>query len=317
MTPSALQAKRTKQNRDGWLFNLRTRWQLYVLAALPILYLIIFKLWPLYGTIIAFQDFSPHLGILHSPWAGLKHFIRFLTLFQFKRIFLNTLWISCYTILLCFPIPILLALSLNYIDNKRFKKIAQTITFAPHFISTVVVAGMLIQFLHPKMGIVNQLIILFGGQPASFLSKSGSFATIYALSEMWQHAGWNSIVFLAALTGVSHELHESAVIDGATKVQRALHIDIPTILPTIVIMLIISMGDVLGVGFEKVYLLQNNLNLSASEIIPTYVYKVGVIAELPNHSYSAAIGLFNSVISIIMVAIANQVAKKVTETSLW
>lgn len=301
----------------GWLLNLRARWQLYVLALPPVIYLIVFKLWPLYGTIIAFQDFKPNLGILGSPWVGLKHFERFLTLYQFKRIFLNTLWISCYTILLSFPIPIVLALSLNYIDNPRFKKFAQTVTFAPHFISTVVVAGMLIQFLHPKMGIINQFIILLGGNPVSFLSKSGYFPTIYALSEVWQHAGWNSIVFLAALTGVSHELHESAIIDGATKVQRAVHIDLPTILPTIVIMLIISVGDVLGVGFEKVYLLQNSLNLSASEIIPTYVYKMGVIAELPNHSYSAAIGLFNSVISIIMVTIANQIAKKVTETSLW
>lgn len=305
-----------RRNKKGYLYNIITKWQLYVLAFIPVVFIIVFSLYPIYGNLIAFKDFKPSLGIWGSPWVGLKHFTKFFTMLDFKRIFLNTLFISTYTMLLAFPVPIILAISMNYV-TQRYRRFAQTITFAPHFISTIVVSGMILQFLHPKMGIINYFIRLFGGEAINFMSRPEYFYNIFAISEIWQHTGWNSIIFLAALTSVSQELHESAIIDGASKLRRVWHIDLPGIMPTIVIMMILNMAEVLGVGFEKVYALQNVLNLSSSEIIPTYVYKIGVIAKMPNYSYSTAIGFFNSAVALVMVILANSVAKRVSDTSLW
>jgi len=305
------------RNKNGYLYNITTKWQLYVLVLIPVIYFIIFKAYPIYGYLIAFKDFRPSLGIMGSPWAGLRHFERFFNMHDFWRIFLNTFFISTYTLLLAFPIPIILAISINYLRVSWFKRFAQTVTYAPHFLSTIVVAGLIIQFLHPRMGIVNNIIEMFGGEAVSFMSRPQYFYSIYAWTDVWQHAGWNSIIFLAALSGVNPELHESATLDGASKLKRVIHIDIPCILPTIVIMMIVNMGDVLGVGFEKVFALQNDLNLSKSEIIPTYVYRIGVLSQMPNYSYATAIGLFNSAIALFMIIAANYISRKVSENSLW
>lgn len=296
---------------------MKNSYQLYIIFLLPLLWFIIFCYLPMYGVTIAFKDFQISKGIMESPWVGLDHFKRFLTNFQFTRILLNTISLSLYNLLAGMPFAIMLALALHYCDLKYFKRFSQTLTYAPHFISTVVAVGIIIQLLHPKLGIINQIIQAWGGTPVSFMSKPEFFANVFVWSEIWQHAGWASIIYIAALAGVDPELHEAAIVDGASKVKRAVYIDLPCIMPTIVITLLLSIGEILMLGFEKVYLMQNDLNLSRSEIIDTYVYKVGLLSRLPNYSYATAIGLFNSLVGIVLLIIANEIAKKVSDTKLW
>ncbi|PES98164.1 sugar ABC transporter permease [Bacillus cereus] len=279
-----------------------------------IAYFIVFHYIPMYGVQIAFKDFIATLGIWDSPWVGMKHFERFFNSYYFWRLIKNTLIIGIYTLAVAFPIPIIIALMLNEVRNSKFKKFVQTVIYAPHFLSTVVVVGMLILFLKPD-GLINQIIILVGGKPIAFMSEPSWFKTLYVFSDVWQTMGWSSIIYLSALTAVDYSLHESAMIDGASRLQRIWHINIPTIMPTIIILFILNAGSVMSVGFEKVFLMQNTLNMSTSDVISTFVYRSGI--EQAEYSFSAAIGLFNSIINFIMLVMVNFFAKKVNQTSLW
>ncbi len=246
---------------------------------------------------------------------GLRHFTRFFNSFYFWRLIRNTLGIGLYELIVGFPIPIILALSINEVKSERFKRLVQNVTYAPHFLSTVVVVGMLFLFLNPNYGVINNIIVLFGGEPVFFMTEPKWFKTIYVFSGVWKSMGWSSIIYLAALSGVDPELHDAAKVDGATQFQRIRHINFPAILPTIVTLLILNVGRILSVGFEKVYLMQNPLNLEASDVISTHVYRTGL--QGAQYSYSAAVGLFNSVVNFIMLVTVNRLARKLNETSLW
>ena len=269
----------------------------------------------MYGVQIAFKDFKASEGIWGSAWVGFKHFKRFFASSQFWTLIKNTLGLSLLQILLGFPIPILLAIMLNQVKNQKFRKFAQSILYCPHFISIVVLAGMLYIFLSPRNGIVNTIIKMLGGEAIFFLGEAKYFKLTFVISGIWQNAGWSAIIYIAALAGISPDLYEAAQMDGANKWQRIRHIDIPGIMPTIVMMLIMEIGKVMSLGFQKAYLLQNAQNLAASEIISTYIYKVGMLDA--QYSYSAAINLFNNVINIILLVTFNKLAKKLTDNSLW
>lgn len=294
--------------------SFRKNWDLYLLIFPVIAYFIVFHYVPMYGVQIAFKDFIATLGIWDSPWVGMKHFERFFNSYYFWRLIKNTLIIGIYTLAVAFPIPIIIALMLNEVRNSKFKKFVQTVIYAPHFLSTVVVVGMLILFLKPD-GLINQIIILVGGKPIAFMSEPSWFKTLYVFSDVWQTMGWSSIIYLSALTAVDYSLHESAMIDGASRFQRIWHINIPTIMPTIIILFILNAGSVMSVGFEKVFLMQNTLNMSTSDVISTFVYRSGI--EQAEYSFSAAVGLFNSIINFIMLVMVNFFAKKINQTSLW
>jgi putative aldouronate transport system permease protein len=297
--------------------GMKENYQLYLVLILPVAYIIIFRYLPMYGAQIAFRTYRVSKGIWASDWVGLYHFKRFVTSYQFGRVMLNTLGINIYQLIAGFPIPIILALSLNSTNIHKLKKMAQTTTYIPHFISTVVMVGIILQFLSPRIGIFNMLRDLVGLERLHFIAEPTYFKSIYVWSGIWQSTGWGSIIYLAALSSVDPFLHEAATIDGATKFQRVLHIDIPGILPTAIILLILNAGRMMNVGFEKVFLMQNELNLRASEVIQTYVYKVGLASATANYSYSTAIGLFNSVINLILIMTVNRVARKLGDTSLW
>lgn len=294
---------------------LKRDWQLLVLCILPILYFVIFHYIPMYGVQIAFKDFRATDGIWGSAWVGFKHFKRFFASSQFWTLIKNTLGLSLLQILLGFPVPIILAIMLNQVKNQRFRKFAQSILYCPHFISIVVLAGMLYIFLSPRNGIVNTIIKMLGGEAIFFLGEAKYFKLTFVISGIWQNAGWSAIIYIAALAGISPDLYEAAQVDGANKWQRIRHIDIPGIMPTIIMMLIMEIGKVMSLGFQKAYLLQNAQNLSASEIISTYIYKVGMLDA--QYSYSAAVNLFNNVINIILLVTFNKLAKKLTDNSLW
>ncbi len=292
-------------------------WQLYALIFLPVLYLIIFKYVPMYGAIISFKDYTAVKGIWASEWVGFKHFIRFFNSYNFGTILWNTLSLSLYQMVAEFPIPIMLALSINYVKNQFYKKSIQMITYAPHFISVVVMVGIVIQFLDPRTGIISNILQLFGVSMDNWLGKAELFQSIYVWSGVWQNTGFACIIYLAALAGIDPSLHEAAVVDGASKIRRMWHIDLPGIIPIAIILLILNVGNMMDIGFEKVLLLQNPLNLSKSEVIDTYVYKVGLISEAANFSYSSAIGLFKNVINLILLVSVNHMARKFKQASLW
>ncbi|MDY3279203.1 MAG: ABC transporter permease subunit [Eubacteriales bacterium] len=306
--------KRTFSER--FVREIRKNWGLYLLVSIPLLYLILFKYWPMYGVQIAFRNYSPARSIANSPWVGLKYFQKFMGNYQFKRILDNTIAISLYS-LLTFPLPILLAVLLNYVTRPRFKKTVQMISYMPHFISTVVMVGIILQFLDVRSGMLNMLLTALGREPVNFMAKPAYFRTIYILSGVWQSLGYNSIIYIAALSGVSPELHEAAIVDGANILKRIWHVDLPGILPTISILLIMQCGSILSVGYEKIYLMQNSLNLSVSEIISTYVYKQGIAASMPQYSYATAIGLFVSVVNVIMLLIVNAASNRLSGNSLF
>ena len=305
------------QSLLAWRRDLTVNYQLYLLVLLPVAYIFVFMYIPMYGTQIAFREFMAIQGIWGSDWVGLKYFQKFFDSPYFVRVVRNTLEISLYTLIAGFPFPILLALALNSSLNRRFKKTVQMVTYAPYFISTVVMVGMLFQFLSPRIGFVNDILALLGFERVMFLSEPALFSSVYVWSGVWQLTGWNSIIYLAAFSTVDPELHEAAIVDGANRLRRILHIDIPSILPTIVVLLIIQCGQIMTLGFEKVYLMQVPLNLARSEIIATYVYKVGLVSSIPNYSYGAAIGLFNAVINLVLVLAVNRLSKTTTGQSLW
>lgn len=294
--------------------NLQKHWPLYLFLVPVIIYFLVFHYVPMYGVQIAFKDFFANLGITGSPWVGFKHFERFFNSYYFGRLITNTLALSLYGLLL-FPLPVIFALMINEVRDGRFKRWSQTITYAPYFISVVVVVGMLVAFLDPSTGIVNHFIQRLGGDPIPFLTSPDWFRHIYTWSGQWQSLGWNTIIYLAALSGVNPELHEAAKVDGATRFQRIIHINIPSILPTIVTLFILTFGSFMSTGFEKVLLMQNSLNAPTSDIIQTFVYETGLMGG--EYSFAAAIGLFESIINVVLITLANYTSRKVSENSLW
>lgn len=297
--------------------QIKRSWQLYVFLALPLIWLLVFMYYPMYGAQIAFRDFLPGRSIVGSEWVGLANFERFFDSPMFSRLMRNTLWLSFYSLLVGFPIPIILALSLNQLRTGLFKRSVQMISYAPYFISTVVMAGLILQFLDLRRGPVNIFLQALGMDTVHFMGVADMFPSIYVWSGVWQNTGFNTIIYLAALTTIDPALHEAAVVDGATRLRRIWHIDIPGILPVVMTLLILTMGQLLNVGFEKTFLLQNPLNLTASEVISTYVYKVGLAGGVANFSYAAAIGLFNSFLGLLMLVAANQLSKWFSKTSLF
>ncbi|CAM4454082.1 ABC transporter permease subunit [Paenibacillus macerans] len=300
--------------RKTWV-QVKRNYELYLFLLPILLVYLVFKYYPMYGVQIAFKDFSPSQGIWGSEWVGFKHFIDFFDSYNFWTIISNTLTLSFLSLVFGFPAPVIIAILLNQMLGKRYKKFIQTVIYAPHFISTVVLVGMLNVFLSPNSGIVNHLITLFGGEPILFMANEGWFRPLYILSGIWQETGFSTIIYLAALAGVNPELHEAAIMDGASKWKRVWYVDIPGILPTIVILLILALGNIMSIGFEKAFLMQSDLNYATSNIIPTYVYELGI--QKAQYSFSTAVGLFNSVINIILIVTVNRVARKLTETSLW
>lgn len=297
------------------LKQMKANYMLYIFLIPALVYIIVFNYVPLYGIQLAFKTFVSSRGIWGSPWVGMKWFDTFFSSPSFWDILKNTIYVSLYSLIAGFPMPIILALMLNNISGLRFKRIAQTATYMPHFISVVVMVGMLSVFLSPRSGFINTIIAAFGGKPTLFMGEPGWFRHLYVWSDIWQNTGWNSIIYIAALSGVSPELHESAMIDGASKLKRIWHIDLPCIAPTMVILLILSCGQIMGVGFEKTFLMQNPLNILVSEVISTYTYKIGLIQG--DYSYSTAIGLFNNLINFTILLIVNKAAGKLSGSSLW
>jgi len=301
-------------NKKSRIKQILENYELYLFLLPAIIYFIVFQYVPMYGVLIAFKDYVPSLGILGSPWVGFQNFQRFFDSYQFWTLIKNSLGLSIFQLVIGFPMPIIIALLLNQMIQQKYKRFVQTVIYAPHFISIVVLAGMVFVFFSDK-GLVNSVITLFGGSAISFMSEPSWFKPLYIGSGVWQETGWACIVYLAALAGVSPEIHEAATVDGANKWQRILHVDIPAIMPTAIILLILSVGNLMNIGFEKAFLLQTPLNQPAAEIIPTYVYKVGL--QQSEYSFASAVGLFNSVINLVLLWIVNKTAKKVSGSGLW
>jgi len=295
--------------------NIKVNWILYVMILPVLVYYIIFSYVPMYGIVLAFKKYSIRNGIMGSPWIGLKNFEKFFGTYNFWQLIGNTVGISFYSLIVGFPLPILFALLLNYLRSNRLRKVVQMVSYAPYFISTVVICGMISLFLNVDIGIVNKFLNFFGVESINFLAEAGMFKSVYVWTGIWQHLGWDAIIYISALSGVDQQLHEAAIIDGATKIQRMIHVDLPAIKPTIIMLLILKMGGLMNVGFEKVFLLQNSLNKSASSVISTYIYEVGLINS--DYGYSTAVGLFNSVINAFLLITVNTICKKATEESLF
>ena len=295
--------------------NFKKYWQLYLLLVPAVFYVLIFSYGPMYGIIIAFKDYKANLGILGSPWAGLKYFRQFFeTDIAFTSI-VNTIRISGFSLLFSFPIPILFALMLNQISSSKVRKFLQSVSFMPYFISAVVLVGMLNIILSPTTGFVNVFLNHFGMGGKMFMTREEYFLPIYILSGIWQSMGFNAIVYIAALTTIDTALYEAATIDVASKFKQILYIEIPSILPTIIVMFILATGNMLSVGYEKVYLMQSSLNLSVSEVVSTYVYKVGI--QSAQFSFATAVGLFNSVANFLIIFVTNAISRRISDISLF
>jgi ABC-type polysaccharide transport system permease subunit len=307
----ARRRSRWAQAQRSW----RLHWQLYLLVIVPLAYFVIFKYIPMTFNVIAFKDYNVVQGPWDSDWVGFKNFELLFSNPVFGSLLKNTFLLAFYLVLASFPIPIILALALNEIRDGWFKRTVQMVTYAPYFISTVVVVSMTILVLSPRLGIVNDGLGLFGIAPINFLGDPNYFRHIYVWSDVWQTAGYSAVIYMAALAGIDPALHESAKIDGAGRLQRIRHIDLPGIMPTAVIILILGVGNMMAIGFEKAYLLQNDLNLAQSEIIPTYVYKTGLINA--DFSMATAVGLFNSVVNLCLLLLVNFAAKRITGNGLW
>ena len=298
------------------LQQMKKSYMLYIFLLPAVIMVAIFCYAPMYGVLMAFQNYSPSKGILGSPWVGFEWFERFFNMPRFWQILGNTLTLSVYSLIVGFPIPIILAVLINSVESNRFRRVTQTVTYMPHFISTVVLVGMITVFLSPRSGFLNHMLEMFGAaEDTYYMGVAEYFPHIYVWSGVWQDMGWNSIIYLAALTGVDQALHEAAQVDGATKLQRIWHIDLPAIIPTMVLLLILNVGSIMSVGYEKVFLMQNDLNIMSSEVISTYVYKIGLTQQ--QFSYSAAIGLFNNVINFILLITVNKISAKLSGSSLW
>lgn len=303
--------------RGGAIRQIRRNAGLYLLLLPAVVLVLMFAYWPMYGITLAFKDFSAPLGITGSPWAQpfYKHFLKFFNSYQFSNTVGNTLWISFYTLVASFPIPILLALGINQWQGRRFKHFFQTVIYLPHFISTVVMVGLLLIWLSPSTGLIGGLYKLFGAEAPNLMGSKNAFAGIYVWSDVWQHMGWNSIIYIAALAAVDPSLYEAATVDGASRLQKMCYIDFPMLLPTAVILLIMNAGQIMNLGFEKIYMMQNNLNMASSEVISTYVYKIGITHT--QYSYSTAINLFNTLVNVTLLVTVNQFSRRVSTNSLW
>jgi putative aldouronate transport system permease protein len=295
--------------------SFRKHWQLYLLTIPPILYFIVFKYVPMVNAVIAFKDYNVVKGIWGSPWVGTKYFDEFFQNPAFGTLLRNTLVLSLYSLAISYPIPILLALLLNEVGSAFFKRAVQLVTYAPYFISVVVLVAILNLVLAPRVGIANQILGLANVSSFDFLGNADIFPSIYVWSGVWQGAGYAAVIYLAALASVDPTLYEAAKVDGASRLQKIIHIDLPSLMPTAIVILILSVGSLMAVGFEKVFLLQNPLNLSTSEVIQTYVYKVGLLNA--NFSFATAVGLFNSVANLILLLVVNTVARRTANTSLF
>ena len=307
---NAVQAKKRRK-----FFKLLSSWQLYVMTLPAVVWLVLFSYKPMYGVIIAFKDYKLKSGILGSSWVGFTQFERLFSSFWFPILVSNTLTLSVLALVIGFPLPILLALFVNEVSSNHFRKTFQTISYAPHFITTVVVCGMITLFLSPSNGIINKIIASVGGETVVFMQSPTSFKWIYVISGIWQNLGWSTIIYFAALSGIDKSQTEAAEIDGASKWKKIIHINLPYIMPTITILLILQCGSLLSVGYEKAFLLQTPPNLAGSEIISTYVYKVGLQGS--DFSFSTAVGLFNSVCNLIILVMANTLTKKISQNSLY
>ena len=301
-----------------FLRNCGKRWQLFLCLLPAVVYILIFAYYPMFGVQIAFRNYQPRGGIWNSPWVGLKHFEKFFKSYQFGRVLTNTLAISFYSLLMNFPLSIIMALCINTVRNAKFKKMVQTITYMPHFISVVVLVGMITQMFNPVMGMYGTVYRLMGGDgyPKDILTNAAAFRHMYVWSGVWQNLGWNTIIYISALSSVDPELHEAAEIDGASRLKRVIYIDFPVLIPTAAIMLIMNAGSIMSVGFEKSYLMQNSTNLIASEVISTYVYKTGMSRGTSQFSYASAIGLFNSFVNCAMLVIFNTLSNKLSRGSM-
>ena len=302
----------------GWRKNaeqIKRDWQLYILMAVPLVFLIIFNYIPMYGVLIAFQRFSPARGIWGSEWIALANFERFFNTPSAVRTINNTLAISIYTLLVSMPVPLILAVLLNECRNVKFKKSIQMITYAPFFISTVVMVAMLMLFLDPRVGFVNNIIGFFGGERVHFMGERDMFRHVFVWSGVWQSAGFGAVIYIAALSGVDPSLYEAAYIDGASRFQKIRHIDLPGIIPTFTILFILGVGQVMNVGFERVFLMQNPANMAVSDVLSTLVYRVGLVQN--DFGFAAAVGLFNSVVNTFLLVSVNTICRRIGETSLW
>ncbi|WML55751.1 ABC transporter permease subunit [Neobacillus sp. PS3-12] len=289
---------------------MKENYQLYLFVLPALVLVIIFKYVPMYGALIAFKDFNPLQGIMGSPWIGVKNFEKFMSTPDFMNLLGNTLKLSAFGLLFGFPVPVILALMLHRIRSVVLKKNIQLILYAPNFISVVVVVGIVFIMLSP-VGPINHIINLFGGKSIDFMTEPGFFRSIYIISDIWQFAGWASVVYLAALANVSQDLIDAAKMDGANIFKQIIHIDLPTIKPIMVIQFILAAGNIMSIGFEKAYLLQTSMNIPSSEILPTYVFKIGL--QMGDYGYSTAIGLFNSVINVILLLTVNKIVKRLNE----
>ena len=305
-------------NQKSLIRRIKSRWQLYLFLLVPVIYILVFQYYPMTGIQLAFKKFNITKGIWGSEWIGLENFKRFFSSYYFERTVKNTIRISLYSLLAGFPLPVIFALMLNSMRNQKYKKFVQRITYFPHFISTVVLIGMVMQIFNTRIGIYGIVYRAITNEyPMDIMGKAAAFPHIYVWSGIWQSLGWDSIIYIAALSGVDAELHEAARIDGASRFKRILYIDLPSIIPTIVMLLILKSGSLMNVGFEKAYLLQNNLNIVTSELISTYSYKVAFNTVGSDFGFSTAVTLFNSVINLILIITVNKISKKVSDTSLW
>ncbi|MEU5870345.1 ABC transporter permease subunit [Glycomyces sp. NPDC047369] len=312
--PAASPPPRRRKRRQTWREALRRDWQLYSLALLPLIFFAVFKYGPMIGNVIAFRRFRPGGSIFGDEWVGFRYIEMFVNDPSFWHVFANTAILGGLTLVVCFPLPIVLALLLNEVRKRHFKKVVQSISYLPHFLSVVIVVGMLMQLLSLQ-GTVNQIIGAFGGEGIPFLQRPEWFRTVYVGSEVWQTVGWGTILYLAALTSVDDSLYEAARIDGAGRWRQTWHVTLPGIRPTMITLLILNIGTFLNVGFEKVLLLYNPLTYQTADVISTYLYRVGLVSN--NLSYAAAIGLFQALIGLVMVLSANLISRRTVGTSLW
>lgn len=303
-------AAKSRAGRE-WLKN----YDLYLMLIPVVLFYIIFKYWPMYGVQIAFRDYNPGLGFFWSEWVGLDNFQRLFSSFRFSRMFTNTLLINIYQILFQFPVPIIFAILVNEIRIKKYKSFVLNVTYIPHFLSTVIVVGLLETMVNPEYGIINAIIGMFGGEPIRFMESADWFKMLFVGSGIWQNTGWDSLIYLGALASIDPTLYEAAQVDGASKFQQIRRITLPCIVPTIMIMLILKIGGIMDLGVDKVLLMQNDLNITSSDVLSVYVYQTGV--REGDYSFAAAVDLFNNVINFILLIVSNRVAKKFSGSSLW
>nr|KAF1297438.1 sugar ABC transporter permease [Enterococcus diestrammenae] len=303
-----------KERAKSWQY-IKKHKSLYLMILIPVIFVVIWNYWPMYGVIIAFKDYSPAFGIFASPWVGFKHFIRFFQSYFFVNVIWNTVRISLYSLLISIPLPIILALMFNEIGNKKLKSVIQTISYIPNFISVVIIVGMINFFFGSQNGVVNNIVEMFGGDTIDFLGSAKMFPHMYVWSGVWQGVGWSTLIYTAAMSGIPQDQYEAAYLEGASRFQCIKNITIPAIMPTIVISSILATGGIMAVGFDKTFLMQNASNLASSEVLSTYTYKLGLVNG--EYSFSAAVGLFSNVINFIFLWVVNHFARRVGETSLW